>query len=85
MLFVYFFVSSHDMYAMNIGAAVPSMTVKILEAISLLIPSSDTLERFNDMAKIYFQRIAVLNTQIERLAEARDRLLPKLMSGELEV
>ena len=73
------------MYAMNIGAAVPSMTVKILEAISLLIPSSDTLERFNDMAKIYFQRIAVLNTQIERLAEARDRLLPKLMSGELEV
>ena len=85
MLFVYFFVSSHDMYAMNIGAAVPSMTVKILEAMSLLIPSSDTLERFNDMAKIYFQRIAVLNMQIERLAEARDRLLPKLMSGELEV
>lgn len=85
MLFVYFFVSSHDMYAMNIGAAVPSMTVKILEAMSLLIPSSDTLERFNDMAKMYFQRIAVLNKQIERLAEARDRLLPKLMSGEIEV
>ena len=84
-LFVYFFVSSHDMYAMNIGAAVPSMTVKILEAMSLLIPSSGTLERFKDMAKMYFQRIAVLNKQIERLAEARDRLLPKLMSGEVEV
>ena len=85
MLFVYFFVSSHDMYAMNIGAAVPSMTVKILETMSLLIPSSGILERFNDIAKMYFQRIAVLNKQIERLAEARDRLLPKLMSGELEV
>lgn len=84
-LFTYLFVSSHDMYAMNIGAAVPSMTVKILDAMSLLIPSSGTLERFNGIAKKYFQRIAVLNKQIERLAEARDRLLPKLMSGELEV
>ena len=84
-LFVYFFISSFDMYAMNIGAAVPSMTVKILEAIPLLIPSENALKRFDDTVKVYFQKIAVLNKQIEGLAEARDRLLPKLMSGEIEV
>ncbi len=84
-LFVYFFISSLDMYAMNIGAAVPSMTVKILEAIPLLIPSENALKRFDDTVKVYFQKIAVLNKQIEGLAEARDRLLPKLMSGEIEV
>ena len=33
---------------MNIGAAVPSMTVKILEAIPLLIPSENALKRFDD-------------------------------------
>ena len=76
---------NHIMYAMNIGAAVPSMTVKILEAMSLLIPSSGTLERFNDIAKMYFQRIAVLKKQNEDLTQARGRLLPKLMSGEIEV
>ena len=84
-LFVYFFVSSHDMYAMNIGAAVPSMTVKILDAMSLLVPNEDALREFDNTAKVYFRKIAVLNKQIESLAEARDRLLPKLMSGEIEV
>lgn len=84
-LFVYFFVSSHDMYAMNIGAAVPSMTAKILDAMSLLIPSLGTLERFNDIAKMYFQKIALLKKQNEDLTQARDRLLSRLMSGELEV
>lgn len=84
-LFVYFFVSSYNMYAMNIGAAVPSMTVKILDGMSLLIPSDDTLKNFEDIAKIYFQKIAILNRQNESLAEARNRLLPELMSGELEV
>ena len=51
-LFVYFFISSLDMYAMNIGAAVPSMTVKILEAIPLLIPSENALKRFDDTVKV---------------------------------
>ena len=84
-LFVYFFVSSYDMYAMNIGAAVPSMTVKILDGMSFLIPGDDILKNFEDIAKIYFQKIDILNRQNESLAEARNRLLPKLMSGELEV
>lgn len=84
-LFVYFFISGFDMYAMNIGAAVPSMTVKILEAMPVLIPSENILKRFNDVVKVYFQKITVLNRQIESLSKARDRLLPKLMNGELEV
>ena len=60
-LFVYFFISGFDMYAMNIGAAVPSMTVKILEAMPMLIPSENELKGFNDIAKVYFQKITVLN------------------------
>ena len=84
-LFVYLFISSFDMYAMNIGAAVPSMTVKILDAIDVVIPSDDLLEEFDDTVQAIFKRIDVLRKQTEALGQARDRLLPKLMSGELEV
>ena len=84
-LFVYFYLSSYDMYAMNIGAAVPSMTVKILDAMDVLIPSAEMLKKYDITAKKYFDRISALRGQNELLTEARDRLLPKLMSGELEV
>ncbi len=84
-LFVYFFVSSYDMYSMNIGAAVPSMTVKILDAMDVLIPTAELLEQYDSVVQCNFERIGLLSRQNEMLAEARDRLLPKLMSGELEV
>ena len=84
-IFVYFFIKSYDMYSMNIGAAVPSMTVKILDAMDILIPRQDVLERFDNIVQVYFKKIAILCKQNEQLRQARDRLLPKLMSGEIEV
>ena len=83
--FLYFFVKSFDMYSMNIGAAVPSMTTNILNAIDIIVPSADVLGRFQSISKIYFNKIGLLYRQIETATQARDRLLPKLMSGEVEV
>ena len=84
-LFVFFFISGFDMYSMNIGAAVPSMTVKILDAMDVVIPSDKLFKEFDDIAQVFFGRIAVLRRQNEELGQARDYLLSKLMSGELEV
>lgn len=84
-VFVYFFVKAFDMYSMNIGAAVPSMTTKILDAMDVVIPDKETLEKFDKYAKVYFNKIKTLQGQNERLKIARDLLLPKLMSGEVEV
>ena len=84
-IFVYFFVKAFDMYSMNIGAAVPSMTTKILDAMDVAIPDKETLEKFDKYAKVYFNKIKTLQGQNERLKTARDLLLPKLMSGEVEV
>lgn len=84
-VFLYFFVKSLDMYSMNIGAAVPSMTTNILNALDIILPSSNTLERFQSTTKMYFRKIELLQKQIETAMQARDRLLPKLMSGEVEV
>lgn len=84
-VFVYFFVKAFDMYSMNIGAAVPSMTTKILDAMDVVIPDKETLEKFDKYAKVYFNKIKTLQGQNEQLKTARDLLLPKLISGEVEV
>lgn len=84
-VFVYFFVKAFDMYSMNIGAAVPSMTTKILDAMDVVIPDKETLEKFDKYAKVYFNKIKTLQGQNERLKAARNLLLPKLMNGKVEV
>ncbi len=50
-----------------------------------LIPYSNLVKQFNDIACAIDKKIEVLSDQIQFLTEIRDRLLPKLMSGELEV
>ena len=83
--YCYLFLSRLDMYSFNIGAAVPSMTVNILDGIDILEPSERVLVLFEAKAGVLFDRITHLTRQNETAAEARDRLLPKLMSGEIAV
>lgn len=83
--YVYLFLKSVDMYAMNIGAAVPSMTVKILDGMRVQCPSSEFLELFEKVAGPFFSMIELLKKENDSLSKARDLLLPKLMSGEIEV
>lgn len=83
--YCYLALSQIDMYSMNIGSAVPSMTTKILDGIKILLPSESVLLTFNQIVSKHFDMIKVLCKQNEKLKEARDRLLPKLISGELEV
>ena len=49
------------------------------------MPSDNILDSFERHVNPYFTRINNLSNQIQLLTEARDRLLPKLMSGEIEV
>lgn len=71
--------------AMQKGAAQPHVYAKDLNAMKALFPDDKLLEQFRVIADPMFTRIGKLDMQIKRLAEARDRLLPKLMSGEIEV
>ena len=82
---VYFYLKGVDMYSFNIGAAVPSMTVNILSGMKLLVPNEDVKNKFEMIVSKYFIRIHSLQSQLRLLTEARDRLLPKLMSGEITV
>lgn len=67
------------------GAAQPNLSQVMIKNFEILIPSNDVLVSFSKLTNVLFERIGRLHLQKMRLAEARDRLLPKLMSREIEV
>ena len=58
---------------------------KYLKEGYILVPSKDIAQRYDKVVSQYFQSIQKRRDQIRHLTEARDRLLPKLMSGKIEV
>ena len=83
--FVYHFVKSKDLASMNAGSAVPSMTTNILNAMQLYIPDEKTLEKFENIVSPMYSTMQENTKESKILANTRDTLLPKLMSGELDV
>ena len=51
----------------------------------MVVPSKEVLERYENIFESYRKKIELLEKLSNYLTEARDRLLPKLMSGEIEV
>lgn len=83
--FVFHFVKSKDLASLNAGSAVPSMTTDILNAMELPIPDADTFYRFENIVAPLYQAMQQNTQESSKLAELRDSLLPRLMSGELDV
>lgn len=67
------------------GAAYPAVKPIHFQEYNVSIPENNLLNKFHDITETYFRKIYYLSNQISSLREARDRLLPKLMSGEIEV
>lgn len=67
------------------GSAQPHVYPKHVNDLQVLIPNVETLECFRQLVAPFFIQIGILEQQIVAAREARDRLLPKLMSGEIEV
>lgn len=67
------------------GAIFASISKDELLAQQFTIPVSNLIEQFNVIVNDMDGRIAELAEQVTLLIEARDRLLPKLMSGEIEL
>lgn len=57
----------------------------VIEGLQLLISPQETLNKAENMLSEIHDKITTLNPQMGLLVEVRDRLLPKLMSGEIEV
>lgn len=58
---------------------------KYLKEQVILLPSEDLSKKYDDVVSFFYRDIKNLRKQMCNISEARDRLLPKLMSGEIEV
>ena len=83
--YVYLFLKSRDLASLNAGSAVPSMTTNILNAMQIYIPDKKILAYFEEAVSPLYLTIQKNEEQSSTLVELRDALLPKLMSGELDV
>ena len=83
--FIYLLISPKDLLSMNSGSAVPSMTVDILNKIVITIPTTTILQKFESIVKPIFIMMESCSTENKKLAQLRDTLLPRLMSGELAI
>ena len=56
-----------------------------LKQVFVKVPTQDIMNKYETVADTYREQILVLTHKVILLQEARDRLLPKLMSGEIEL
>ena len=74
-----------DFAAICTGAAQPQLTLNSIASLKYIIPSDRIITDYCDVSVLFFKKIAMSYKQLRLLTEARDRLLPKLMSGEIEI
>lgn len=67
------------------GAAQPHVYPKNINKLCVLIPTEELIYKYNDFVKPYYDEIKILNQRNQLLTKQRDLLLPRLMSGKLEV
>ncbi|MBO7227815.1 MAG: restriction endonuclease subunit S [Bacteroidales bacterium] len=67
------------------GAAQQNVSPIKIGEMKILIPENKLLNEFEKESSNYISGVIAFQSQIRLLTEARDRLLPKLMSGEIEV
>ena len=87
-LFLLFHVLNQNMQALSVGASgstIKFLTRGMIGSIQVLIPDALTLISFNQNCEALQRKLENAKAVIQFAQEARDRLLPKLMSGELEV
>ena len=70
---------------MSNGGVFDTIIVKTFDNIQIIIPTDELAERFETMVSPFMEQIKIKMQETSLLSEARDRLLPKLMSGEMEV
>lgn len=74
-----------DYHAMNRGSTQPLITQGDMNKVVILIPDRQTLDDFEALVGLLMSQYEANLLENTKLAKLRDALLPKLMSGELDV
>lgn len=84
-LFIYYLLRNASLSSRHIGTGQPLMTQGILNAIPIKYPVEEKISEFIETCSPIHKMISGNRQQNESLASIRDSMLPKLMSGEMDV
>ena len=69
----------------NANAAQPGINQETVRGLDLIVPDSRTAEQFDKLIDPFLAEIIVISTKVYNLRRTRDLLLPRLLSGQIEV
>ena len=83
--YVFYVVCGIDYASLNRGSTQPLITQTDLKKQRVKLPPLSTLQRFENSYAVIFNQIQANKRQMSTLVAIRDSLLPKLISGEIEI
>ena len=85
--YLFFYLKSIRSYLLSIsfGAAQQNLSQVLIQNLRIVMPQEDVLKSFDNVIRPLYNQICALQQQSELLSRQRDLLLPRLMSGKLEV
>ncbi|MFA6486532.1 MAG: restriction endonuclease subunit S [Candidatus Magasanikbacteria bacterium] len=83
--YAYFVLKSLDFNSMNRGSTQPLVTQGDLKKVKVILTDEKTMNMWHHVVSVLFIKIKNNNSQIQTLAKLRDTILPKLMSGEVDI
>ena len=67
------------------GSTFKEISSKGMKSIPIILPIIETINKYGNIVESYFEKIKILEKENQKLIQLRDTLLPKLMSGEIEI
>lgn len=84
-LFAYFVLSDIDLLGFNSGAAVPTLNRNDVHELPLVLPNKKLIAHFEATVQPMFDLVRSLERKNANLRTQRDLVLPKLISGEIDM
>lgn len=82
---MYLFLKSFDIENIKKGAAQPFVSNSDLAKSKLMLPSAEVIQKFTEVVEPIFKQSENAKNQARLLSKLRDTLLPRLISGELQI
>lgn len=83
--YAYYLLDSIGLERFNSGASVPTLNRNDVHGKPVIAPPNELIERFEEIAAVLHKQINVLGRKNDNLKKQRDMLLPKLISGQIEL
>lgn len=84
-LFHYLYSIRDYLLLIGFGAAQQNLSQDLIKKVKIVIPTAELIKEFDKQKEPLYQTIRALMMQNDKLIKQRDALLPRLMSGKLEV